>query len=90
MIAVAVGSFGIGAAWLTNHLVGTNMVVATEYNKEKGKYGRVIGTLWVDGVNLNHLMLEEHIAVEYSGGNKEEIAAKHLENRQILIERGLV
>jgi micrococcal nuclease len=75
--------------WLTNHLVGTNMVVQTEYNKEKGKYGRVIGTLWVDGVNLNHLMLEEHIAVEYSGGNKEEIAAKHLENRKILTERGL-
>ena len=70
--------------------VGTNMVVQTEYNKEKGKYGRVIGTLWVDGVNINHLMLEEHIAVEYSGGNKEEIATKHLENRKILTERGLL
>ncbi len=37
---------------------------------ELGKYGRVLGTLWVDGVDLNQKMIEDGHAVEYHGGKR--------------------
>jgi len=43
--------------------------------KEKGKFGRVIGTLWVNDTtaikrNLNKQMLQEGHAREYTGGKR--------------------
>ncbi len=35
-----------------------------------GKYGRVLGELFVDGVNINQLMVEKGHAVDYDGGNR--------------------
>ena len=35
-------------------------------------------------------MIEEGFAVPYSGGNKEELEALHLANKQLLISRGLI
>jgi micrococcal nuclease len=32
-----------------------------------GKYGRVLGELFVEGVNINQLMIKEGHAVEYNG-----------------------
>jgi endonuclease YncB( thermonuclease family) len=82
--------FGLYAKeWLTSRLTG-NIIITTEYDKEKGKYGRVLGTFWVDGVNLNHKMIVENVAVAYDGGNKDELELMHLTNRQILTEKGLV
>jgi len=82
--------FGLYAKeWLTKHLEGS-IIITTEYNKEKGKYGRVIGIFWVDGVNINHQMIVENVAVAYDGGNKDELETMHLANRQILTEKGLV
>ena len=37
---------------------------------ELGKYGRVLGTLRVDGVDLNQKMIEDGHAVEYHGGKR--------------------
>jgi len=39
-------------------------------SKEVGKYGRVLGTLLVDDVNINDTLVEEGFAVEYWGGKK--------------------
>tara|TARA_B100001939_G_scaffold181027_1_gene156001 strand:+ start:1098 stop:1436 length:339 start_codon:yes stop_codon:yes gene_type:complete len=35
-----------------------------------GKYGRVLGELYVEGVNINKLMVEKGHAVEYDGGKR--------------------
>ena len=37
---------------------------------ELGKYGRVLGTLYVEGVDLNQKMIEDGHAVEYHGGKR--------------------
>ena len=39
-------------------------------SKEVGKYGRVLGTLHVDDVNVNETLVQEGFAVEYWGGKK--------------------
>ena len=39
-------------------------------SKEVGKYGRVLGTLLVDDVNINETLVEEGFAVEYWRGKK--------------------
>ena len=39
-------------------------------SKEVGKYGRVLGTLHVEDINVNDTLVEEGFAVEYWGGKK--------------------
>ena len=39
-------------------------------SKEVGKYGRVLGTLLVENININDTLVEEGFAVEYWGGKK--------------------
>ena len=38
--------------------------------KARGKYGRILGTLYADGVNLNQQLLDEGHAIGYFGGTK--------------------
>ena len=80
--------FGLLAKdWLIEHL-NDDIVISTELDNEKGKFGRVLGTVWAEGTNINEKMIEEHMAVRYHGQAKSDIEAEHLENRQILIEQG--
>ena len=39
-------------------------------SKEVGKYGRVLGTLYKDDMNINDTLVNEGFAVEYNGGTK--------------------
>ena len=39
-------------------------------SKEVGKYGRVLGTLHIDDLNINETLVQEGFAVEYWGGKK--------------------
>ena len=39
-------------------------------SKEVGKYGRVLGVLLIDDLNINKTLVEEGYAVEYWGGKK--------------------
>ena len=82
--------FGLLAKdWLGNHL-NDNIVISTELDNEKGKFGRVLGTVWAEGININEKMIEEHMAVRYHGQAKSDIENEHLKNRQILQEQGKV
>ena len=38
--------------------------------KARGKYGRILGTLFADEVNINRLLIDEGHAIEYFGGTK--------------------
>ncbi len=56
----------------------------------RGKYGRILGDIRVDGVLLSQHLLENHLAVPYNGENKKLVADAHAANRKILIEQGKV
>lgn len=59
---------------------------------DKGKFGRILGELFIgdSSYSINQQMIDEHYAVAYTGGNKEEIEKGHLANREILLEQGVV
>ena len=61
-------------------------------SNDKGKFGRILGELFMGGstFSVNQQMINEHHAVAYTGGNKEEIEKGHLANREILLEQGVV
>ena len=63
------------------------MKVKTKLDK-KGKFGRVLGSIIADDLDLNQTMIEKHLAVAYFGQSKNDIEAEHLVNRQKLIDLG--
>ena len=47
-------------------------ILKTE-DMEKGKFGRVLGTIMINGKDANQSLIEEKLAIPYEGGNKDEI-----------------
>ena len=83
--------FGLLAKeYLTEKLATENIIVTTEVDNEKGKFGRILGWVWCNGVNINKQMIDEHMAVAYHGQSKDDIEQQHLANRTILQEQGKV
>lgn len=41
------------------------VTIHTDYHRERDKYGRVLGTFWVNGININQAMLDAGHAVPY-------------------------
>ena len=65
------------------------VIIRTELRDSKGKFGRVLGTIVCDGVDINNAMVENYMAAKYFGQNKTAIEAVHQSNRTKLIELGL-
>ena len=65
---------------------GKKVVIQTKLKDSKGKFGRVLGEVVVDGVNINVKMVDENYAVAYYGQSKEDIEKEHLKNREILVQ----
>lgn len=83
--------FGLLAKeYLTEKLSTEDIIVTTEVDNEKGKFGRILGWVWCNGVNINNQMIDEHMAVAYHGQSKDDIEQQHLANRKILQEQGKV
>jgi len=60
-----------------------------------GKFGRILGELFEynkheDSMSINQEMCDEAYAAPYFGQSKEDIKRIHLENKQKLINRGLL
>jgi len=70
--------------------VGAKIVLQTKADDSRGKYGRILGELIVDDVNVNQYMIDNNYAVEYFGKSKGDIAEEQLRNRQVILERGEV
>ena len=68
---------------------GKNVILQTQLKDSKGKFGRVLASVVVDGININQRMVTNHLAVRYEGQSKKDIQLEHLKNRKILIQRGL-
>tara|TARA_X000000950_G_scaffold119897_1_gene150267 strand:+ start:3103 stop:3522 length:420 start_codon:yes stop_codon:yes gene_type:complete len=79
---------------LASQYVKDRLVVGEKYQMrteiDKGKYGRILGEFFIDGVSLNQQMIDENMAVKYMGQSKEDIEAEHLENRLKLNEKGFI
>ena len=67
---------------------GNKVVIQTKLKDSRGKFGRVLGTVIVDGVDINQAMCDNYLAVPYHGQNKAAVEAAHLVNRLKLIELG--
>ena len=68
---------------------GEKVVIQTKLKDSRGKFGRVLGDVVVDGVNINKAMIENNYAVAYYGQSKEDVEEEHQLNRTKLIEQGL-
>ena len=68
---------------------GKKVVIQTKLKDSKGKFGRVLGDVIVDGININQELIKNYYAVAYFGQSKEDIELGHTENRTKLIELGL-
>ena len=67
---------------------GEKVVIQTKMKDSRGKFGRVLGEIIVDGVNINQLMVKSYHAAAYFGQSKEAIEVVHQSNRTKLIELG--
>ena len=79
-------------AWMKDHLDGAikgddELTIRTELKGGMGKYGRLLGWLYVgeSNVSLNEIMIEEGYAWAYDGGTKQK---NFQELRDIRIARG--
>jgi micrococcal nuclease len=67
---------------------GSKVIIETKLKDSKGKFGRVLGNVIVDGININQQMIDNYLAVAYFGQSKDDIELEHLVNRKTLIELG--
>ena len=80
----------MAGAFLKNEIdSGKKVVIQTKLKDSRGKFGRVLGNIIVDGININQLMIDNYHAAAYFGQSKEDIEAVHDANRTKLIELGL-
>ena len=68
--------------FLKDHLKG-KIVIKTHKDNETGKFGRILGEIFVDGISINELMCKKGHAVEYHGQSKDLIEDLHIRNRNL-------
>lgn len=79
----------LATSFLKDQCKKGSCITLRTYLDKKGKYGRILGEIIIDGVNINQLMIEEHMAVEYYGQSKIDIHKGHMFNRQELNRAGI-
>ena len=65
------------------------VLVCKEYDS-KGKFGRILGDIYADGISLCGRLVTGGYVSEYHGGNKSAIEKQHLVNRERLIKEGII
>ena len=66
------------------------LTIKTHKGSETGKFGRILGELFGNGVNLNLKMCSDGYAVQYYGQNKSLVEAEHIKNKKKLIKKGIL
>ena len=87
--------FGLAAKNRLISLLGAEAILHTQVSKKgedmKGKFGRVLGNfVSLNGQKCAAVLIREGHAVAYQGGSKENVASKHLANRERLVREGAV
>lgn len=66
------------------------LTIKTHKGSETGKFGRILGEVFADGINLNLQMCEDGYAVQYYGQNKSLVEEAHMKNKAKLIKSGVL
>lgn len=74
--------------FLKRYIKNNNIVILKTKLDKKGKFGRILGEIYLNNLNLNQLLIDENLAVSYHGQSKNDIIKEHLYNRDRLNERG--
>ena len=87
--------FGLAAKNRLISLLGAEAILHTQVSKKgedmKGKFGRVLGNfVSLNGEKCAAVLIREGHAVAYQGGSKQNVASKHLANRERLVREGAV
>jgi micrococcal nuclease len=70
-------------------LCSVGLLIQLKTHKDnKGKFGRILGELLVNDINVNQWLVENNYAVSYFGQSKQDIKKAHTRNGEILFERG--
>ena len=72
----------LSKAYLKDALKEGKIVIKTHKDSETGKFGRILGEIFIDGININKKMCTKGHAVEYYGQSKTLIEKAHLKNRK--------
>ena len=78
--------FGLASKnYLLNKLDNADTITLVSH--DKGKFGRILGELFVDDdtKSVNMHMVDDHHAVYYYGQNKDDVRQEHIINREWLI-----
>ncbi len=91
--------FGKAASARVKELLSKDIILKTQIARDgedmKGKYGRILGDFIIEDHEgkeemLTDILVAEGHAVAYFGGSKEEIAMKHLANREKLLREEVI
>ena len=63
---------------------GKKIVIKTYKGDETGKFGRILGDIFIDGKSVNSALCKAHHAVPYYGQNKSLVEKAHMKNREKL------
>ena len=75
--------YGLAAKeYLTGMLDDDGGIILKTHKDKTGKFGRILGEIFVDGININKKMCTKGHAVEYYGQSKTLIEQAHLKNRK--------
>jgi len=66
---------------------GKKITIKTYKGDETGKFGRILGDVWIDGKSINQTMCDKGYAVAYYGQNKSLVEEAHLKNRKRLVNK---
>jgi len=78
----------LAAQFLKDRCKKGSYITLRTYLDKTGKFGRILGEIVVNNVNLNKQMINEHLAVAYTGQSKDDVESAHLKNRDKLIKKG--
>ena len=79
----------LASQYIQDHIDNGNEIIIKTEKDSKGKFGRILGKIFIDGKDINQSMIDEHLAVAYYGQSKADIELAHLQNRSLLIEKGI-
>ena len=66
---------------------GKKITIKTYKGDETGKFGRILGDVWIDGKSINQIMCDKGYAVTYYGQNKDLVEQSHMRNRKRLANK---